>query len=67
MRINGLTCRQAGERAIYRVGTRNNGLTCEHAHRARHLCAQNVDHLAHNSPFLAYFDEAVCTVGTTPL
>ena len=62
--VEGLTGRSAGERAIYRVGTRNNGLTCEHMHRARHLCAQNVDHLAHDSPFSPVFAEVDCTLGT---
>ena len=32
----------------------------------RHRCAQNVDHLAHNSPFSPDFAEVVCTLGTTP-
>ena len=29
-------------------------------------CAQNADHLAHNTPFSAFFAEVVCTLGTTP-
>lgn len=62
-----LTRRSAGVRAIYRVGSPNNELTREHAHRARHPCAQNVDHLAHSSPFSPVFAEVVCTLGTTPL
>ena len=61
-----LTRRSAGVRAIYRVGTRNNGLTCEHTHLARHRCAQNVDHLAHNALFSAYFAEVICTLGAIP-
>lgn len=32
---------------------------------ARHCCAQNVDHLAHDNPFSAFFAEVVCTLGTT--
>ena len=32
----------------------------------RHRCAQNVDHLAHSSPFSPVFAEVVCTLGTTP-
>ena len=32
----------------------------------RHRCAQNADHLAHNSPFSTFFAEVVCTLGTTP-
>ena len=35
-------------------------------HPARRRCAQNADHLAHNSPFSAYFAEVVCTLSTTP-
>ena len=35
-------------------------------HRARHLCAQNADHLAHDSPFSALFTEVVCVLGTAP-
>ena len=29
-------------------------------------CAQNADHLAHNTPFSAFFAEVVCALGTTP-
>ena len=35
-------------------------------HHGRHSFAQNPDHLAHNSPFSAFFAEVVCTLGTTP-
>ena len=35
-------------------------------HRARHLCAQNADHLAHDSPFSAFFTEVVCVLGAAP-
>ena len=35
------------------------------AHNAWHRCAQNADHLAHNTPFSPFFAEVVCTVGTT--
>ena len=66
-RLGPLTRRSAGVRAIYRVGSPNNELTREHVHRARHLCAQNVDHLAHDTPFSVCFAEVVCTLGTTPL
>ena len=38
-----------------------------HTHHPRHHCAQNADRLAHNSPLSAFFVEAVCTVGTTPV
>ena len=38
-----------------------------HTHHPRHHNAQNADHLAHNSPLSAFFVEAVCTVGTTPV
>ena len=33
---------------------------------ARHCCAQNADHFAHNSPFSAFFTEVVCTLGAAP-
>ena len=36
------------------------------AHDAWHRCAQNVDHLARNSPFSPVFAEVVCTLGTAP-
>ena len=35
-------------------------------HRARHHCAQNADHLAHDSPFSAFFTEVVCVLGAAP-
>ena len=41
-------------------GSRANNTPCQ----AR--CAQNADHLAHNSPFSPFFTEVVCTLGTTP-
>ena len=41
-------------------GSRANNTPCQ----AR--CAQNADHLAHNTPFSAFFAEVVCTLGTTP-
>ena len=66
MRIKGFTCRLTGDHAIYRVSARNNVLTSEHAHHDRHHCAQNADHLAHNTPFSAFFAEVVCTLGTSP-
>ena len=40
-------------------------LACEYHTTARHCCAQNVDHLAHDNPFSAFFAEVVCTLGTT--
>ena len=36
------------------------------ARHARHTCAQNADHLAHNSPFSPVYAEVDCTLGTTP-
>ena len=36
------------------------------ARHAKRTCAQNVDHLAHNSPFSPVFAEVDCTLGTTP-
>ena len=36
------------------------------ARHDRHRCAQNVDHLAHNTRFSRFFIEVVCTLGTTP-
>ncbi len=41
-------------------GSRANNTPCP----AR--CAQNADHLAHNSPFSAFFTEVVCTLGAAP-
>ena len=35
-------------------------------HYARHRCAQNADHLAHNTPFSAFFTEVVCVLGAAP-
>ena len=35
-------------------------------HYARHRCAQNADHLAHNTPFSAFFAEVVCVLGAAP-
>ena len=35
-------------------------------HYARHRCAQNADHLAHNTPFSAFFTEVVCVLGASP-
>ena len=35
-------------------------------HYARHRCAQNTDHLAHDSPFSAFFTEVVCVLGAAP-
>ena len=35
-------------------------------HYARHRCAQNTDHLAHDSPFSAFFTEVVCILGAAP-
>ena len=31
-----------------------------------HSCAQNADHLAHNTPFSAFFTKVVCDLGATP-
>ena len=42
------------------------GVRVQAALHDRHRCAQNADHLAHNSPFSSVFAEAVCTLGTTP-
>ena len=36
------------------------------ARHAKRTCAQNVDHLAHYSPFSPVFAEVDCTLGTTP-
>ena len=41
------------------------GPGCQHGHHDKHHCAQNADHLAHNTPFSAFFIEVVCTLGTT--
>ena len=41
-------------------GSRANNTPCQ----AR--CAQNADHLAHNSPFSAFFTEVVCTLSAAP-
>ena len=35
-------------------------------HHVRDSFAQNADHLAHDTPLLAYFAEVVCTLGATP-
>ena len=35
-------------------------------HYARHRCAQNTDHLAHDRPFSAFFTEVVCILGAAP-
>ena len=35
-------------------------------HPARRHCAQNADHLAHNSLFSAFFTEVVCTLSAAP-
>ena len=45
---------------------RNSGFTCEQRTTARHWCAQNVDHLAHNTPFSTSFTEVVCDLGAIP-
>lgn len=58
--VEGLRCVSRGSRACSGVRVRT-------TRRARHACAQNVDHLAHDSPLSALFAEVVCTVGTTPL
>ena len=57
--VEGFTCVSTGYRACSGVGVRA-------AHRARHCCAQNADHLARNSPFSAFFAEVVCTLSTLP-
>ena len=57
--VEGPACASGDSRACSKVRMRA-------ARHDRHHCAQNVDHLAHNSPFSAYFDEVVCTLGTTP-
>ena len=49
----------AGLRAKERVYVRA-------THYARHRCAQNTDHLAHNTPFSAFFTEVVCVLGAAP-
>ena len=41
------------------------GPGCQHGHHDKHHCAQNADHLAHNTPFSAFLAEVVCTLGTT--
>ena len=41
------------------------GPGCQHGHHDKHHCAQNADHLAHNTPFSAFFIEVVCTLGAT--
>ena len=35
-------------------------------HHARDRCAQNADHLAHNTPLSAFFTEVVCVLGAAP-
>ena len=55
----GFTCASRGSRACSEVRVRA-------ARHDRHRCAQNADHLAHNSPLSPVFAEVVCTVGTTP-
>ena len=35
-------------------------------HEARHRCAHIADHLARNTPLLAFVAGVVCTVGATP-
>ena len=35
-------------------------------HHVRHCCAQNADHLAHDSPLSAFFAEVVCSLAATP-
>ena len=35
-------------------------------HHVRDSFAQNVDHLAHDTPLSAFFAEVVCTLGATP-
>ena len=65
MRINGLTCRSTGNHAMNRVSTQKMCPPASSTPRQTR-CAQNVDHLAHNTPFSAFFDEVVCTLGTTP-
>ena len=59
VQVSELTCDLSGEHSGY-------WLTCEHMHRARHLCAQNADHLAHNTPFSAFFTEVVCVLSAAP-
>ena len=39
---------------------------CEHYTITRGYYAQNADHLAHNSPFSAFFTEVVCTLSAAP-
>ena len=41
------------------------GPGCQHGHHDRHTCAQNADHLNHNTRFSPFFTEVVCTLGTT--
>ena len=42
------------------------GPGCQHGHHDKHHCAQNADHLNHNTPIFTVFTEVVCTLGTTP-
>ena len=48
------------------LGVPVDGPGCQHGHHDRHHCAQNADHLAHNTRFSPFFAEVVCTLGTTP-
>ena len=57
--VEGFTCVSRGQRA-------RSGVRVRAARHDRHRCAQNADHLAHNTPISAFFAEVVCTLGTTP-
>ena len=57
--VDGLTCVSRGSRAC-------SGVRVRAVRHDRHRCAQNADHLAHNSPFLPVFAEVVCSLGTSP-
>ena len=56
--VEGLTCVSRGSRACLGVRVRI-------THHVQRSCAQNADHLAHNSPLSPIFAEVVCTLAST--
>ena len=59
------TCTSRGLCAYQRVNAHVQGVRVQTTLHDRHHCAQNADHLNHNTPFSPFFTEVVCTLGTT--
>ena len=57
--VEGLTCASKGSCACSGADVR----TTLHD---RHRCAQNADHLNHNTPLSPFFAEVVCSLAATP-